>query len=166
MAQALIMGAMGAALIYSVLSPEHTPNMGSVKNSTKNAKKKEVDMSKVSPTVEGNESTYAPVKDVKSREPFQSCVEQQGAWLSSNLLPKKTETKDDDWNVYNPDDVKDKNFLNAGHHYGVDTVGSSLRNANLQLRSEPIIPKKNISPFMNSSIDADNNRRRFDIQDF
>ena len=35
----------------------------------------------------------------------------------------------------------DQNFLNAGFHVGINTVGQSLRNANLQLRSEPGNPQ-------------------------
>ena len=104
--------------------------------------------------------------EIKGRHPFQSCVDQQGSWLSSNLLPKTEQTDDRDWSVYAPGKLEDKNFLTAGYHLGVDTVANSLRNPNLQLRSEPIIPKVEVSPFMGSTIDADQQRRRFDIQDF
>jgi hypothetical protein len=42
-------------------------------------------------------------------------------------------------------------------------VGSSLRNANLQLRSEPIIPKTNTGPWNNTTIEADTYRRALEI---
>ena len=162
MAQAMILGAIGASFLYSLYNQESKPNMGSVKSSGKQG-----NGDNVSAVIGDDESEkFAEVADIKTRTPFQSCVEKEGAWLSSNLLPKQTANVDDNWAVYTPNDVKDKNFLSAGHHYGIDTVGSSLKNANTQLRSEPIIPKKDISPFLNSSIDADNNRRRFDIQDY
>ena len=34
-------------------------------------------------------------------------------------------------------DLKNVSLLKAGWHIGINTVGQSLRNANLQLRSEP-----------------------------
>ena len=45
------------------------------------------------------------------------------------------------------------NILNAGFHHGIDTIGSSLRNANLQLRSEPANPRAQVSPWHQSTID-------------
>ncbi len=161
MSQALILGAVGASLLYSYLNQDTKPNMGTVEG--KSEVKKEV---KVSPVVGNNTVLHASVEGMESRKPFQSCVEKEGAWLSSNLLPKQKATMDNKWSVYAPTDVTNKNFLAAGHHYGVNTVGSSLRNANMQLRSEPVIPKKSVSPFLNSSIDPDTTRRQFDIQDF
>ena len=60
-------------------------------------------------------------------------------------------------------DLKNINLLNAGANYGINTVGSSLRNPNLQLRSEPIIPKVNIGPWNNTTIEADTFRRSLEI---
>jgi len=59
--------------------------------------------------------------------------------------------------------VNDGNLLNAGYHLGVNTVGSSLRNANLQLRSEPPNPQVKVSPWMQTTIEADINRRELEI---
>jgi len=56
-----------------------------------------------------------------------------------------------------------KNFLDAGHHIGINTVGQTLRNANLQLRSEPPNPQVKVSPFLNSTITPDTNRRYFEV---
>ena len=50
--------------------------------------------------------------------------------------------------------LQDVNLLSAGWSYGIDTVGSTLRNANLQLRSEPPNPKLNVGPWNSSTIDA------------
>lgn len=47
------------------------------------------------------------------------------------------------------------NMLKAGHHIGLDTVGNTLRNANLQLRSDPIIQKQDIGPWNQSTMEAD-----------
>ena len=51
--------------------------------------------------------------------------------------------------------LKGVNFLDAGFHVGVNTVGQSLRNANLNLRAEPPNPRSQVSPWMNSTIDID-----------
>ena len=55
--------------------------------------------------------------------------------------------------------LKGVNFLDAGFHVGVNTVGQSLRNANLNLRAEPPNPRTQVSPWMNSTIDVDLDRR-------
>ena len=57
----------------------------------------------------------------------------------------------------------DKNFLNAGYHIGINTVGQSLRNANRQLRSEPPNPQVKVSPWMQTTIEADINRKPLEI---
>jgi len=83
---------------------------------------------------------------------------------AKDLLPANDEA--DIWAETNPEGegiVSDKNFLNAGYHIGVDTVGQSLRNANYGLRSEPPNPREVVSPWMNTTIDADNNRRPLEI---
>lgn len=59
--------------------------------------------------------------------------------------------------------LSSKNFLVAGYNSGINTVSSSLRNANLQLRSDPYIEPKQISPFLQSTILPDQNRKSFDI---
>jgi hypothetical protein len=56
------------------------------------------------------------------------------------------------------------NLLQAGSLIGINTQGSTMRNANLQLRSEVPIPKKNnISPWMNSTIEPDLVRKQLEI---
>ena len=47
------------------------------------------------------------------------------------------------------------NYLDATFHVGVNTVGQSLRNANLNLRAEPPNPRVAVSPWLNSTIDTD-----------
>jgi hypothetical protein len=80
----------------------------------------------------------------------------------SDLLPKDINS---DWSNVNPAnaDLKNINLLSAGQLIGINTVGSSLRNPSLQERSEPIIPKTNIGPWNNSTIDADTLRRPLEI---
>ena len=54
-------------------------------------------------------------------------------------------------------------LLKAGHHIGINTVGQSLRNANLQLRSEPPNPKMDVGPWNQTTIAGDPYRRPLEI---
>jgi len=79
------------------------------------------------------------------------------------LLPQDTNST---WNQVNPSgegSLKDRNFLQSGFHIGINTVGQTLRNANLQLRSEPPCPMVRVSPWMTSTIEPDVSRRPFEI---
>lgn len=80
-----------------------------------------------------------------------------------DLLPKDANLK---WAGINPSsagDITDKNFLTAGYHIGIDTKGQSLRNANLQLRSEIPNPQVAVSPWMISTIEPDLRPVSFEI---
>ena len=46
-------------------------------------------------------------------------------------------------------------YFKRGYLYGINTVGSSLRNANLQVRSEPPNPQVQVSPWLNTTIEPD-----------
>lgn len=59
--------------------------------------------------------------------------------------------------------LEGRNFLESGHHFGINTVGQSLRNANVQLRSDPSIPQVDVGPWLQSTIDQDTNKRQFEI---
>ena len=60
-------------------------------------------------------------------------------------------------------DVRDQNFLTAGYHVGINTVGQTRRNANYQLRSDPPNPQQPVSPWNISTIEPDLNRRPLEI---
>jgi len=73
----------------------------------------------------------------------------------AELLPKDVNSQ---WASLNPSgkgELANVNLLKAGYHIGIDTVGQSLRNANLQIRSEPPNPQLNVGPWMNSTITPD-----------
>jgi len=81
----------------------------------------------------------------------------------SELLPKDMNSI---WAQQNPlgtGSLKGKNFLSAGALIGVNTVGQSLRNANLQLRSEPPNPQIPVSIFNQSTITPDISHRPLEI---
>lgn len=74
---------------------------------------------------------------------------------SADLLPIDANSK---WAELNPQcsgDIQDQNYLTAGYHIGINTVGQSLRNANLQLRFEPPNPQVPVSPWQISTIEPD-----------
>jgi hypothetical protein len=83
---------------------------------------------------------------------------------ASELLP--TGASDSRWAQANPagqGDVSDQNFLMAGYHVGVNTTGSSKKNGNLQLRSEPANPQNVVSPWNNSTYEPDFLRKPLEI---
>jgi hypothetical protein len=81
-----------------------------------------------------------------------SCVSRQVA-NPSELLPRGG-----GWASLNPQgesDLQNVNLLKAGYHAGINTVGNTLRNANLQVRSEPPNPQTKVSPWLNTTIAPD-----------
>ena len=81
----------------------------------------------------------------------------------SELLPKDKNSVWAEQNPMGPGSLKGKNFLSAGALIGVNTVGQSLRNANLQLRSEPPNPQVAVSIFNQSTIASDTSHRPLEI---
>jgi len=82
---------------------------------------------------------------------------------SGDLLPNDANSL---WAQVSPSgqgSLADQNFLTSGFHIGINTVGQSLRNANRQLRSEPLNPQVKVSPWMQTTIDPDINRRPLEI---
>ena len=73
----------------------------------------------------------------------------------AELLPKDANSQ---WAQLNPSgkgELANLNLLKAGYHIGIDTIGQSLRNANLQIRSEPPNPQLPVGPWNNSTIESD-----------
>jgi len=65
----------------------------------------------------------------------------------------------DDWFELVPEaiSVKNRHLINITKPIGVNTIGSSKKNASYDLRGAPSCPKYVVSPFLNSSIEPDNN---------
>ena len=73
----------------------------------------------------------------------------------SDLLPKDNNSQ---WAQLNPSgkgELASINLLKAGYHIGIDTIGQTLRNANLQIRSEPPNPQLYVGPWNTSTIQPD-----------
>ncbi len=116
----------------------------------------------------GNE-VYSPVSSAgalsqPAGSPIPSCFPRDRL-SADDLLPK--DAADSRWAQMNPagqGDIANVNFLTAGYQIGIDTVGSSKKNGNLQLRSDPPAPQVVVSPWMQSTIEpSDINRRPLEI---
>lgn len=85
---------------------------------------------------------------------------------AEDLLPK--DAANSKWAQVNPagqGELMNQNFITAGYHVGINTVGNSLRNGNMQLRSEPINPQIKVSPWNQTTIQPDLNRRPLEINE-
>jgi len=83
----------------------------------------------------------------------------------SDLLPKDQNSQ---WAALNPvamnqGSIAMPDLLQAGYHIGLDTIGQTLRNANLQLRSDPVIQKQDTGPWLQSTIEPDLGRVPLEI---
>jgi hypothetical protein len=106
-------------------------------------------------------NTFMAVSGIATQTPQNSC-NTQPTLNPSELLPNDSNSE---WANINPasNDLKNLNLLNPQEVIGINTVGSSLRNANLQIRSEPAIPKANVGPWNSSTIEPDTFRRPLEI---
>ena len=92
-----------------------------------------------------------------------SCSPNSSNQNPADLLPKDTNSQ---WAQLNPSgkgDLANINLLKAGYHIGIDTVGQTLRNANLQIRSEPPNPQISVGPWMQSTITPDTMRPSLEL---
>ena len=112
----------------------------------------------------GNEVS-APVTGIDTG--VSSCYP-QNTLAPQDLLPEGSMKQVQDFDANNQIGegiLKGVNFLDAGFHVGVNTVGQSLRNANLNLRAEPPNPRVQVSPWLNSTIAPDLARLTLDGED-
>ena len=73
----------------------------------------------------------------------------------ADLLPRDTNNQ---WGSLNPSgsgDLQGQNLLSATFLTGIDTIGNTMKNANLQLRSEPPNPQLNVGPWNQSTFAPD-----------
>jgi hypothetical protein len=121
--------------------------------------------SQVDPAEEDQSEQYRPV-DFETKKVANDCFPKDRLTVD-DLLPK--DAANSKWAQVAPSgkgNLNDQNFLTAGFNIGVDTVQSSLRNANLQLRSEPPIPKGDGWGIHMSTIDPDLMRKPLDTSEW
>ncbi len=115
----------------------------------------------VTPVSTTDGDSFLNVNGLSSGKATNTNCNNQPTMDPKELLPSDS---NNEWsNIMPNNDLKDVQMLNSGHHIGVNTVGSSLRNANLQIRSEPVIPQNNVGPWNNTTIEPDNLRRNLEI---
>ena len=110
------------------------------------------------PNISSTPASYnEPPQPIVQQEPAQKGgYTTQEVANPADLLPQDSNSQ---WSTLNPsmsnNNVIVPDLLQAGYHIGLDTIGQTLRNANLQLRSDPIIPKQDVGPWNQSTIEPD-----------
>jgi len=106
---------------------------------------------------QGQNEQYASVSNMSGGHPAAGTADPK------DLLPKD---QNSEWAKLNPNssnDLANVNLLKSGYHIGIDTIGNTLRNANLQIRSEPPNPTTKVSPWLQSTIEPDLMRAPLEI---
>ena len=108
-------------------------------------------------TAASMEEANAPIIEETSSDPNGNVASAEEAHNSADFLPVE---KNDSWFESNVAmELDDTALINvkSGYHIGVNTVGQSLRNASHDIRGTISNPKSVVSPWMNSTIEPDNN---------
>ena len=157
----LLLGVAVAILALVIYSNQKSSmlDMMSTQNKEKEAKKVHEAVqsdSGVKPSAPlGENEGPAMVKGMKSRDAGLTNCSKQAMQDPASLLPKD---ENSEWARLNPSgngSLENVNLLKAGYHIGIDTIGNTLRNANLQVRSEPANPQLNVGPWNNTTIAPD-----------
>jgi hypothetical protein len=103
-----------------------------------------------------------------SNNPAIQQLRQAACFPKEMLTPEELKPQDNSslWAQVNPageGSLKGRSFLQAGHNIGINTVGQTMRNANLQLRSEPPNPQVSVSPWNQTTIEPDTARKPLEI---
>ena len=119
--------------------------------------------SAVGQTAEGF-ADFASVGSEMGPVPMAAAHKPQGCYPREHVSPLELLPNDPNsqWAQVNPQgagDIQGKNFLSAGALIGINTIGQSMRNANLQLRAEPPCPQVSVSPWNISTIEPDLSRK-------
>lgn len=126
-----------------------------------------------SQSITNSNSTYAPYNgnsnsqiatSADSASAINQLISTKAVSNPADLLPNSSAN---DWSNLNPvssSDLRNINLLNPTQLVGINTQGSSLRNSNLQVRSEPANPRTNTNcPWNISTIETDTFRRPLEI---
>ena len=121
------------------------------------------------PVTEAPITTAIPSTSVFSHKPSESDsnglgsavnFSQSGEITPTDLLPKSGAAAEFDSQFpVGAGDLTAKNFLSAGHHIGINTVSGSQKNANYQLRADPYIEPRHVTPFNQSTMLPDMSRK-------
>lgn len=117
------------------------------------------------PMETGTSTSAEPASAAAAAAPSVAASTGRSITNPSDLLPADANSQ---WASLNPtsmnqNDILAADMLQAGYHVGLDTIGQSMKNANLQLRSDPPIPKQNVGPWNQSTYEADISRQPLEI---
>lgn len=90
------------------------------------------------------------------------CAQNAPTFVASSLLPKINLPGVPSWDVMDTQALASQDFLAPTQQIGTDTVLSSLRNASYDIRNNIPNPINVVSPWMNSTITPDLERRPLD----
>ena len=106
---------------------------------------------------EGEEEEAETFAELSEAMPPVSASQMWG--VATDLLPKSSVAQANFGEFAPTDALRGANFLDPVKFIGVDTQGSSLKNANYDLRTSLPITKSSVSPWLNSSYEPDLLRR-------
>jgi hypothetical protein len=107
----------------------------------------------VADVVTGGE-TKKKNEEMSNKEGFEGYSTQDVA-NPAQLLPNDANSQWASLNPVSQSNPQIPDLLSAGYHIGLDTIGQTMKNANLQLRSDPVIQKGEIGPWNQSTIEPD-----------
>jgi hypothetical protein len=90
------------------------------------------------------------------------CAQNAPTFVASSLLPKINLPGVPSWSVMDTEALANQDFLAPTQQFGVDTVLSSLRNPSYDIRNNIPNPINVVSPWLNSTITPDLQRRPLD----
>jgi len=96
-----------------------------------------------------------PVPSAAVQPVAQGGYNSQAVVNPSDLLPSDKNSQWSSLNPVNQGNPMTPDLLQAGYHIGLDTIGQTLKNPNLQLRSDPYIPKAAVGPWNQSTYEPD-----------
>ena len=92
-----------------------------------------------------------------------ACAQNAPTFVATSLLPKPAVPGQQSWEIDAPNNIlANQNFLSAAQQIGLDTVMSSTRNQSYDIRGTPPAPINVVSPWNNTSILPDLERRPLD----
>jgi hypothetical protein len=123
-----------------------------------------VTMQQAAPLLQPSEPVVQQVMETQVETQAQQGSAQMLGGVGSGLLPKEPVSQEDFGSFSAESILSGQNFLDPRAQIGYpETVGGTLRNANLQLRSEPVNPRDPVSIFNLSTIVPDTLRPAFEI---
>jgi len=106
----------------------------------------------------------SPLGETNGGAPYAAPAPGSTDVTSASLIPREV-VQTEDFGQFSPDKIlSGQNYLDPRNQIGYpETVGGILRNANQQIRSEPINPRTPVSIFNLSTIPPDTMRPKFEI---